>query len=108
MEKKKTKLTISGSSKKTMSSIEIAKTQGRNSVLIGKKPNKFYSAISNDGITSNFTVKTKSFSKVGSESIDNFGGLAVLRLFSDRTFCRFVSTKSLIESLIVFKSLTMN
>ncbi len=41
MEKKKTKLTISGSSKKTMSSIEIAKTQGRNSVLIGKKPNRF-------------------------------------------------------------------
>ena len=37
MEKKKTKLTISGSSKKTMSNIEIAKTQGKNSVLIEKK-----------------------------------------------------------------------
>jgi len=41
MEKKKTKLTISGSSKKTMSSIEIAKTQGKNSVLIQKKPNRY-------------------------------------------------------------------
>ncbi len=41
MEKKKTKLTISGSSKKTMSSIEIAKTQGKNSVLIQKKSNRY-------------------------------------------------------------------
>ena len=41
MEKKKTKLTISGSSKKTMSSIEIAKTQGKNSVLIEKKSNRY-------------------------------------------------------------------
>ena len=41
MEKKKTKLTISGSSKKTMSNIEIAKTQGKNSVLIQKKSNRY-------------------------------------------------------------------
>ena len=41
MEKKKTKLTISGSSKKTMSNIEIAKTQGKNSVLIEKKSNRY-------------------------------------------------------------------
>ena len=37
MEKKKTKLTISGSSKKTISNIERAKTQGKNSVIIEKK-----------------------------------------------------------------------
>ena len=37
MEKKKTKLTISGSSKKTISNIERARTQGKNSVIIGKK-----------------------------------------------------------------------
>ena len=37
MEKKKTKLTISGSSKKTISHIERAKTQGKNSVIIEKK-----------------------------------------------------------------------
>ena len=41
MEKKKLKLTISGSSKKTMSNIEIAKTQGKNSVLIEKKTNRY-------------------------------------------------------------------
>ena len=37
MEKKKTKLTISGSSKKTISNIERARTQGKNSVIIEKK-----------------------------------------------------------------------
>ncbi len=37
MEKKKLKLTISGSSKKTINNIEIAKSQGKNSVIIEKK-----------------------------------------------------------------------
>ena len=40
MEKKKLKLTISGSSKKTIDNIELAKSQGKNSVVIGKK-NRF-------------------------------------------------------------------
>ena len=35
---KKTKLTVSGSAKKSIKSIEIAKTKGKNSVLIEKKP----------------------------------------------------------------------
>ena len=34
---KKTKLTISGSAKKSIKSIEIAKTKGKNSVVIEKK-----------------------------------------------------------------------
>ena len=38
MEKKKIKLTISGSSKKTIDNIELAKSQGKNSVVIEKKP----------------------------------------------------------------------
>jgi translation initiation factor IF-2 len=38
MEKKKLKLTISGSSKKTINNIELAKSQGKNSVIIEKKP----------------------------------------------------------------------
>ncbi len=38
MEKKKIKLSISGSSKKTISNIELAKSQGKNSVIIEKKP----------------------------------------------------------------------
>ena len=41
MENKKTKLTISGIAKKSIKSIEIAKTQGKNSVVIEKQSNKF-------------------------------------------------------------------
>jgi len=38
---KKTKLTISGTAKKTFKNIELAKTQGKNSVVIEKQPSKF-------------------------------------------------------------------
>ena len=38
---KKTKLTISGSAKKSIKNIEIAKTQGKNSVVIEKQSGKF-------------------------------------------------------------------
>ena len=38
---KKTKLTISGSAKKSIKNIEIAKTQGKNAVLIEKQTGKF-------------------------------------------------------------------
>ncbi len=38
---KKTKLTISGSAKKSIKNIEIAKTQGKNSVVIDKQTGKF-------------------------------------------------------------------
>jgi translation initiation factor IF-2 len=38
---KKTKLTISGTAKKSFKNIEIAKTQGKNSVVIEKQPSKF-------------------------------------------------------------------
>ena len=37
MEKKKTKLTLSGNIKKSISNIEKAKSQGKNSVFIEKK-----------------------------------------------------------------------
>tara|TARA_Y100001970_G_scaffold128565_1_gene158719 strand:- start:1524 stop:3746 length:2223 start_codon:yes stop_codon:yes gene_type:complete len=65
MERKKTKLTISGSSKKTMSSIEIAKTQGKNSVLIQKKTNKYFnkSNYNNKNQKSYFSNKTSTFPK---------------------------------------------
>ena len=39
--KKKTKLTISGSSIKTISNIELAKSKGKNSVIIEKKLGRF-------------------------------------------------------------------
>ena len=41
MENKKTKLTISGTAKKSIKNIEIAKTQGKNSVVIEKPKNSF-------------------------------------------------------------------
>ncbi len=42
---KKTKLTISGSAKKSIKNIEIAKTQGKNSVIIEKQTGKFSSKV---------------------------------------------------------------
>ena len=41
MEKKKTKLTISGTSKKTIDNIEIAKSKAKNSVIIERRQGKF-------------------------------------------------------------------
>ena len=38
---KKTKLTISGTAKKSFKNIELAKTQNKNSVVIDKQSNKF-------------------------------------------------------------------
>ncbi len=42
MEKKKTKLTISGTAKKAVKNIDIAKTQGKNSVVIEKSKSNFF------------------------------------------------------------------
>ena len=41
MEKKKTKLTISGNPRKSIDNIEIARLQNKNSVVIEKKSNRF-------------------------------------------------------------------
>ena len=51
MEKKKLKLTITGSSKKTINNIELAKSQSKNAVVIEKKNNRF-------GSKSSFTKNT--------------------------------------------------
>ena len=56
---KKTKLTISGSAKKTIKNIAIAKTQGKNSVVIEKRPNKF---INKSGPLKSNTSKSKTTS----------------------------------------------
>ena len=56
---KKTKLTISGSAKKTIKNIAIAKTQGKNSVVIEKRPNKF---INKSGSLKSNTSKSKTTS----------------------------------------------
>ena len=41
MEKKKTKLTISGNPKKSIDNIELARFQNKNSVIIEKRTNRF-------------------------------------------------------------------
>ena len=46
MEKKKLKLTITGSSKKTINNIELAKSQSKNAVVIEKKNTRFGSKAS--------------------------------------------------------------
>lgn len=56
---KKTKLTISGTAKKSIKNIEIAKSQGKNSVVIEKKTGKFSSK---SGSSKSFSSKSKSFS----------------------------------------------
>tara|TARA_Y100000816_G_scaffold157000_1_gene112008 strand:+ start:26 stop:2245 length:2220 start_codon:yes stop_codon:yes gene_type:complete len=64
MESKKTKLTISGTPKKSIKNIEIAKTQGKNSVVIEKTKNNFVKK----GVTfksSDVSAKSKSTSSFG-------------------------------------------
>ena len=55
MENKKTKLTISGTAKKSIKNIEIARTQGKNSVVIEKQKSNFVkkgSSFKSSGINS--------------------------------------------------------
>jgi Translation initiation factor 2 (IF-2; GTPase) len=64
MEKKKTKLTLSGNLKKSISNIEKAKTQGKNSVFIEKKSNKFAPRKSfNNNTKFSFKPKNPTYSK---------------------------------------------
>ena len=65
MEKKKTKLTLSGNLKKSISNIERAKTHGKNSVFIDKKTNKFSGrrSFSNSSPNKIVNPKNPNFSK---------------------------------------------
>ena len=65
MKNKKTKLTISGTAKKSIKNIEIARTQGKKSVLIDKSKKNLYL----DLLESN--KKYISENKVSSEIIEN-------------------------------------
>ena len=65
MEKKKLKLSVSGRSKKTFSSIEQAKSKSKNTVVIEKKSSKFsgksqFSRQNNNNFRSNNTIDAKS------------------------------------------------
>ena len=72
MEKKKLKLSISGSSKKTFNSIEQAKTKSKNTVVIEKKNLKFqsksqFSRQSNN--TENYVANKISLSKIEADGL---------------------------------------
>ncbi len=80
MANKKTKLTLSGIAKKSIKNIELAKTQSKNTVVIGKR-NKFSgkgsfnrSAVQNNkSEKKSFTApKSKEFSKFPTPSTNNF------------------------------------
>ena len=60
---KKTKLTISGSAKKTIKNIEFAKTQNKNSVVIEKQSNKFQGRSGSPKSGVNKIKKTVSFNR---------------------------------------------
>ena len=64
MENKKTKLTISGTSKKSIKNIEIAKTQGKNSFVIDKSKSNFVKKVgSSRNMGSSSRSKTTSFNR---------------------------------------------
>jgi len=68
---KKTKLTISGTAKKSIKNIEIAKTQGKNSVVIEKQSSKF-SSRGGSSRPSSFKSKTTPTFNRGELSKTNF------------------------------------
>ena len=67
---KKTKLTISGIAKKSIENIELAKTQGKNSVIIEKK-NKFYNKGSLNRSSGNLRTKNKPTFQTKTSSFTN-------------------------------------
>ena len=79
MEKKKLKLSISGSSKKTLSSIEQAKSHSKNTVVIEKKNSKFssksqFSRQNNENFKTNknFSTKTQNFNRPNTSPSSDF------------------------------------
>tara|TARA_A100001011_G_scaffold235509_1_gene243531 strand:+ start:1532 stop:3751 length:2220 start_codon:yes stop_codon:yes gene_type:complete len=79
MEKKKLKLSITGSSQKTFSSIEQAKTKSKNTVVIEKKSSKFqgkpqFSRQNNDSFVTNknMSVKPNNFTRPSSPPSSDF------------------------------------
>ena len=74
---KKTKLTISGIAKKSIQNIEIAKTQGKNSIVIEKK-SKTFSSRGGASRTNTFKSKTTSTFNRGVPVKPSLGQVMVL------------------------------
>ena len=71
MENKKTKLTISGNAKKSLSNIELAKTKSKNSVLIEKKNKFHFKGTSNKPFASRNNTLNKNFNNLKQTNISN-------------------------------------
>ena len=79
MESKKTKLTISGTAKKSIKNIEIAKTQGKNSFVIGKSKSNFLKKGSSfKSLDTNTRSKTYSSFNRGASSKPSFSAKSSL------------------------------
>ena len=64
MERKKSKLTISGNAKKSIGKIELAKIKNKSSVIIEKKPSKFKYSSSHKTVSQSTRFKDKKFSTI--------------------------------------------
>ena len=71
MENKKTKLTISGNAKKSLSNIELAKTKSKNSVLIEKKNKFHFKSTSNKPFAPRNNTLSKNFNNLKQTNISN-------------------------------------
>ena len=92
---KKTKLTISGIAKKSIENIELAKTQGKNSVIIEKK-NKFYNKGSLNRSSGNLRTKNKpTFQTKTSSFTKNFPPVTKSNDFEKRKLAEQRATKRL-------------
>ncbi len=72
MEKKKLKLSVSGSSKRTFNSIEQAKSQSKNSVVIEKKSSKFAGKSQFLRQNNNKTTKPNNFTRSSAQPTSDF------------------------------------
>ncbi len=94
---KKTKLTISGSAKKSFKNIEIAKTKGKNSVVIEKQTGKFSSRGGSLRPTTNKTRPTSALNRGISTkpSFNNLKSPSVTNDFEKRKLAEQRATKRL-------------
>ncbi len=98
MENKKTKLTISGSPKKTLSNFDLSRTQGKKSVKINNQINK---STNKSNINKSFGFKSQPFSKKGVQSKGNFSSKASLATsdFEKRKLAEQRATKRLKDEI---------
>ena len=115
MEKKKLKLSISGSTNKTISSIEQAKNQSKNTVVIEKKPKRFLGKsqvsrpiLNNDKITNNSSAipRKHNYSKPFSNNSSDFEKRKLAEQRATKRIKGEISTKDNKLNSIAFPSIS--